>query len=168
MADTTYNQILLTIEEAKISYLVAGGFAVNFHKIQRSTMDLDLIIHLKKNNVLKFVAVMKKLGLIPRVPVNPESFADEKCRREWIEEKNMKVFSFINPDNLLLVVDVFVYEPKPFEEMWQRRLLVDYASAKISVVGLNDLLDLKKAAGRDKDLLDIKLLEKMIEQDGKE
>lgn len=158
---TPYREIFVHLAKNKIRYLVAGGFAVNFHQVQRATVDLDLIVHLEKENILAFVKMMTGLGFIPRVPVDPEQFADDKERNRWILEKGLMVFSFIHPDNSFEVVDVFAQEPEPFLDLFQRRLDVKAFGIVIPVLGKKDLIEMKKRAGREKDLFDARLLEKI-------
>ncbi len=153
-----YQDILKALSQAGVQYLVAGGVALNLHQLMRMTVDLDLIIHLEKNNIVKFVEVMKPLGFRPKVPVDPLDLADAEKRESWILEKNMVVFSFINVANPMEVIDIFVREPMPFHEMYQRRHEVKIGDVAVAVLGAEDLIALKEAAGRAKDLYDIKLL----------
>lgn len=141
-----------------MEYLVAGGFAVNFHQVNRATVDLDIILHLEKENILKFNSVLAKLGFKPRVPVDGNDLADADKRREWIQEKNMVVFSYFHPEHPFALIDIFVEEPKPFEQMERNKLIVQAFGVKIPVVGLQDLIALKEQAARPKDLLDIQML----------
>ena len=157
-----YKDLFLALHEHRIEYLVAGGFAVNFHQIQRATVDLDLIIHLEKDNLDRFIVIMEKLGFAPRLPVPARDFADEIKRESWVREKNMLVFSFINPDNPYEVIDVFANEPKPFLELEKNKLTVKALGIEIFVLGINDLIEMKQQAGRDKDLYDIKQLRKKL------
>lgn len=159
---TPYKNILKALNKAKVEYLVAGGVAVNLHNIVRATVDLDLIIHLEAKNVIKFGGVMKKLGYVPKVPVKAEEFADPRKRELWIREKGMIVFSYVNPNNPMELIDIFVREPFPFEKLYQRRKKVRAFGIVIPVLGVKDLLALKLKAGRDKDLYDIKLLKKKV------
>lgn len=153
-----YKELFLELDRRDIQYLVAGGFAVNFHQVQRATIDLDLILKLEKTNILKFIEMMKALNFRPRLPVDPSDFADEAKRKEWIEEKGLMVFTFHKLDDPLEVIDVFAEEPKPFSTLEKRQLVVDAFGVKIKVVGKSDLIEMKKAAGRDKDLFDISQL----------
>lgn len=155
-----YARIFKALQEAKVRYLVAGGVAVNLHQVMRATVDLDLIIHLEEQNVLKFVRVMTTLGYVPRVPVAAEELADRKKRRQWINKKNMMVFSFIRPENPMEIVDVFVKEPMPFAPLYRKRIEIEAFGVKIPVVGLRDLIRMKRKAGRERDLYDIRLLSK--------
>ena len=158
-----YKNLFIEFANCGIRYLVAGGFAVNFHQVQRATVDLDLILQLEPENVQNFVSIMKAFGFQPRVPVDPVDLADEKKRREWIESKGMMVFSFFNPANPFETVDVFVDEPKPFLELERGKLVVEAFGVNINVVGKDDLIEMKRRAGRDKDLFDVSQLVKRDE-----
>ncbi len=158
----SYQQILAALAKGKVRYLVAGGIAMNIHGLTRSTFDLDLIIFLEKKNILQFVKVMRKLGYKPKVLVEPEDFADEKLRRQWVEEKNMVVFSFYHSQDMMNVVDVFVEHPRPFEEMFKAGKISNLLGQKIRAAGLQDMLYMKKKAQRPKDELDIRFLENII------
>src|SRR3990167_3742523 len=158
----TFTDILTTLAKAKIKFLVAGGIAMNLHGLQRSTMDLDLIVFLKKENVLKFVKTITKLGFRPKVPVPAESFADEELRKQWIQEKTMVVFSFYHSKNMMNVIDVFVEHPRPFEEMFKNKKTMAIGKNRIHAVGLEDMLYLKNKANRPKDEFDIRFLKSIL------
>ncbi len=155
-----YRKIFEELEKKKIKYLVVGGLAVNFHRVQRLTVDLDLIIHLKRDNILATIELMTMLGYRSRLPVDPKDFADAKKRAGWIKDKGMLVFSFIHPSNPFEVVDIFVKEPRPFKDLWARRLDISIPGVKIRVIGKRDLMYLKRKAGRPKDVFDLEELKK--------
>ncbi len=155
-----YRKLFEELEKNRIRYLVVGGFAVNFHKVQRATVDLDLIIHLERKNIESFVHMMTALGYVPRLPVKPLEFAIAKKRNAWIKEKGMVVFSFLNPSNPFEIIDIFVKEPKPFKNLWRRRLVIEPFGIKIDVIGKKDLIWLKENAGRAKDIFDAQELKK--------
>ncbi|MBI4403942.1 MAG: hypothetical protein HY537_07270 [Deltaproteobacteria bacterium] len=155
-----YRTVFEELDKRQIRYLVAGGFAVNFHQVQRATVDLDLIIEIEKDNILKFVALMKELGFVPRLPVEAADFADDTIRRRWISEKGMMVFTFIHQKNPFEVIDVFSEEPFPFDKLWERRLRVSAFGLELPVVGKADLIAMKKKANREKDRFDIEQLKK--------
>lgn len=154
-----YKNLLLALADSGVEYLVAGGFAVNFHNVNRATADLDLIIHLVEDNIIEFDKIMQKLGYQPRLPVTGQQFAKKGNREKWIQEKNLVVFSYINPNNPFELIDIFAEEPLPYTELYKNRLDVNAFGITIPVVGLNDLIKLKQQAGRTKDLFDVKMLE---------
>jgi hypothetical protein len=157
----TYQKIIEGLHSYKIKYLIAGGFAVNFHQVQRATVDLDLILHLQTDNISNFILLMKSLGYVPRVPVRVEDFADPIKRKEWIDEKGMMVFTFVQPSNPFEIIDVFTEEPLPFDQLWNNRFEVDAFGGTIHILGIDDLITLKKRAGREKDEFDIRQLQKI-------
>jgi hypothetical protein len=147
------------LNEAQVRYLVAGGLAVIAHGHVRLTTDIDLVIELERENVLKAVHVFSGLGYRPRIPVPAESFADADLRRSWIDTKDMQVFTFWHPQDALSLVDCFIAEPFVFPEAWDRRLEEEAAPGLlVPFVGLADLLAMKQCAGRPKDLADIEAL----------
>jgi len=158
----SYENILASLSRSNIRYLVAGGIAMNILGMERATFDLDLIVFLEKENILRFVRVMTKLGYRPKVPVKPENFADEKLRRKWITEKNMIVFSFYHPKNPFEVIDVFVYHPRPFDKMYKASKKGRIFGQTIRAASLQDMLFMKKKASRPKDQVDIRYLQSII------
>jgi hypothetical protein len=157
----SYQKIFEELTHRKINYLIAGGFAVNFHQVQRATVDLDLIVHLKEDNLILFVAMMTELGFVPRIPVKATDFIDHNIRKDWISSKNIKVFTFIKPDNPFEIIDVFMEEPISFDEMWKNRFSLSAFGCILNVVGIDDLISMKKIAGREKDDYDIRQLERI-------
>ncbi len=144
-----------------VKYLVAGGVAVTLHGVERTTVDLDLIVDFAPDNIKKFMNVLKVLGYKPKIPVKPELFADEAKRKEWIKKKGMVVFSFCHKDQMLDVIDIFVYHPKPFVDMEGRKKNVKAGRFIIPIVSIDDLIFMKKEAGRKQDLADIRVLKKI-------
>lgn len=158
----SYQRILVELAKAGVRYLVAGGIAMNIHGMERSTFDLDLIVFLDKENILKFVRVMKRLGYRPRVPVPPEDFAKEELRKKWIKEKNMVVFSFYHPKSPFELIDVFVYHPRPFDLMYKASKAAKLFGRVIRAAGIEDMLFMKNEAQRPKDQMDIRFLESIM------
>ena len=151
-------EVLAALEEAEVRYLVVGGVAVVLHGHLRTTLDLDLVVHLEKENVSRALRALAGLGLEPRVPVPLEMFASPQARESWIHEKGMTVFSLWHPEDPRLVVDLFVEEPFDFEEIYQRALVVSLPRARATVISLADLVQMKRAVARPKDKEDVEAL----------
>ncbi len=153
-----YSPLFARLNRAKVRYLVVGGVAVGLHGFLRSTHDVDLMIDLEPANLAKAMAVLQRFGLKPHVPEDPGRFADPAIRARWIREKGMVVFPWYHPKNVYFHVDVFVKHPVPFPRAYARRKIVKEGRLRIPVVGLVDLLRMKRLAGRDKDQEDIRYL----------
>ena len=104
---------------------------------------------------------MENLGYKPKLPVKTEDLADPEKRKEWIQKKNMVVFSYLNPKNPFEIVDIFVQEPKPFSELEKNKLEVQAFGITIPVLGIGDLIEIKQKTGRDTDLFDVQQLKKI-------
>lgn len=159
MASSDFERIFVALQAARVRYLVVGGVAVVLHGHLRFTADLDLVVQLERGNILAAIDAFEPLGYRPRPPVPARAFADEAQRSAWVRSKGLTVFSLWSPELAGTEVDLFVEEPLPFDEAYARAVRVDLGSAVATVVGLEDLISLKRAAGRPKDADDLRALE---------
>ena len=95
--------------------------------------------------------------------IKAEDFAERENRENWIRQKNMLVFSFISPNVPYESVDILITSPVSFEEAVKRRALFNVGDIEFSVVSIDDLVKMKKEAGREQDLSDIEMLLKVKE-----
>lgn len=160
-----FEPVLKALNDAGVRYLVVGGVAVVLHGHLRTTADLDLVVGLQSENVGRALEALERSGFRPRPPVPLRSFADPRVRRSWIEDKNMRVFSLWHEELPGFEVDLFVEEPLDFEAAWERRVEVPLDSTAAPVVCLEDLLAIKRAAGRAHDLDDVAVLEMLAKAD---
>ncbi|OGI46873.1 MAG: hypothetical protein A2637_06040 [Candidatus Muproteobacteria bacterium RIFCSPHIGHO2_01_FULL_65_16] len=146
------------LNEAKVRYVVVGGIATILHGYVRATADVDLVVDLHAEEVKKAVRALTAYGFKPRAPVDPMQFADTAQRARWIEEKGMEVFSFFHPDHAEQTVDLFARHPIPFEPLWSRSVLMNLGGVEVRVCSIDDLIEMKRLSGRQKDLADIEQL----------
>ncbi len=155
------------LNRAGVRYVVVGGVAVVLHGFARLTGNVDLAVDLAPDEARKAVAALGALGLRPRLPVDPLLFADRVVRGEWVREKQMRVFTFLDPANPMLLVDCFAEEMLPFEGLWARSAVIALASTTVRVASIPDLIALKRRAGRAQDLQDIEALEEIQRRRGR-
>ncbi|MBI4345602.1 MAG: TIGR00730 family Rossman fold protein [Elusimicrobia bacterium] len=158
-----FQPVFQALQQARVRHVVVGGHAVRFHGMPRATPDLDLVIDLEPAAARRAISALLGLGLKPRVPVDPLSFADSETRRQWIEEKNMMVFTFSDPKDPLLSVDLFVKAPIPFEELFARSEVHDVGGTGVRVASAGHLRQMKLKAGRPQDLRDARFLADVAE-----
>lgn len=158
-----YIDIIRDLERQGIRYLIIGGVAVNLHGFARATADLDLLIGLESDNISRFVQMMESRGWRPRPPVRLADLADPAHRLSWIQEKGMKAFTLYNPARKIEQVYVLLDCSLDFEAAYQRRETMRAGDLPITICSVADLLVLKEAAGRARDRLDIKALQKILE-----
>jgi hypothetical protein len=156
-----YFDLLKEFYEGKIKYLIVGGLSVNLHGIPRVTQDIDIIISLDHENVTAVVSIMKKLGYLPRLPVNSENLADNSIRESWINEKNLIAFTFYNTSDPYKVVDIVISHPLDFDTAYKKMKIKSVQNFQINLISIDDLITMKKFSGRNQDLSDIELLKKL-------
>jgi hypothetical protein len=160
------DRLFRSLDRAGVRYVLVGGVAVNLRGHLRMTIDTDLVVDLEPAAAARTVEVFLELGLQPRIPGDPRAFADPEIRRDWVENRNMKVFSWVDPEDPLRVIDVFVSHPIPFDELWARAELLPLQRASVRTASIPDLIRMKRLAGRPRDLEDIAALEAIQMGDG--
>jgi hypothetical protein len=165
MKFATLETIFRALEAAGVRYLVAGGVAVNAHGYQRLTHDLDLVLQLKRENVLAALRALAGLGYRPLLPVPMEAFADAEQRRRWIEDRNLQVFSLVSETYPDATVDIFAAEPFAFESEHVAALTAELGPGlRVRFVALPTLIAMKEAAGRARDRDDAEHLRQILEE----
>ena len=157
-----YLPLFKALNDADVQYIIVGGLATVLHGYARLTADIDLVINLDQPEAKRAVAAILESGLKPRLPVDPMQLTDKATRESWINDKNMVVFSFYDPNNPLLVLDIFLREPFPFSEMAQRVVPMDIGGITVPVCAIQDLIAMKTDSGRAKDEEDIKYLQSLL------
>lgn len=159
MKTASIKAVFRTLHEAGIRYLVVGGLAVIEHGFLRQTKDIDLVIDLERDNIVRGLEALQTIGYFPRVPVTPAQFADEELRETWIREKGMLVLNLFSEMHLETPVDIFVRHPFDFTAEFEASLAetID-TDVPVRFVSLPTLLRLKREAGRPHDLIDVEQL----------
>ena len=106
--------IVKTLNDARVKYLIVGGLAVVAHGYERFTRDVDLVIGLERENIIRGLRALMAIGYQMKIPVTPEQFAEPALREQWRREKNMVVLQLWSDVHRRTPIDVFVYEPFDF------------------------------------------------------
>ncbi len=155
--------ILRALNDAEVRYLIVGGLAVVAHGYVRLTVDIDIVLGLQRDNILRAMKALDAIGYHPLVPVKSSDFASEELRELWRREKNMIVFQMANPERPSTRLDLFVREPFDFEKEYAQAKYLDVAGIPSPVVRIETLMAMKMEAGRPKDFGDAGELKKLLE-----
>lgn len=158
-----YTKVFSALNAADVRYVVVGGVAVVLQGHARLTVDLDLVVELAAGPARRAVDVLLSLGFLPRLPVDPYEFADPAVRERWVRERHLQVFSLYHPDDPLQEVDLFATYPLPFDQLADGADTVELAGVQVPVASIAHLVELKRAAGRPRDLEDIDALLRLSE-----
>lgn len=155
-------QIFAALNDARVDYVVVGGLAVILHGYLRATADLDLAIGLSDDNAARGMEALASIGLQPRLPVALAEFADAARREDWLRHRNMQVFPLWDPRNPLRSVDVFIDEPIEFGALLASAVAKDLDGVRVPVASIPHLIEMKRRAGRPRDLDDIDKLQAIL------
>lgn len=166
MKVASFESIVRALNEAGIRYLIAGGLAVNVHGYLRFTNDIDVVIQLIPDNINRAFSALAALDYKPVVPVTAEQFADQAMREGWIRDKGMQVLQLWSDHHRETPIDLFVYEPFPFDEEYARAVIKPlYEAVEVRFVSIPTLIKMKEAAGREQDRIDVEHLRMRLEDD---
>lgn len=143
-----------------------GGLATVLHGYARLTADVDLAVDLAPEEATKMIRTLVTNGFRPQVPVSPEAFADPDSREVWLRDKHMMAFSLVDQANPMRVVDLLLKPDVPFETLFARSVEVALNDTMIRIASVDDLIALKRHAGRPQDLADIEQLEAIRRRKG--
>jgi hypothetical protein len=154
-----YEPVLQVLERRRVRYVVVGGVATVLHGHLRFTADLDLVIDLAEPQVRAAIDALLEAGLRPRLPVDPYGLADADVRQTWVRERGMVAFSLYDPARPTLSVDLLVEAEPAFAELERQVVRLPLATLDVPVASIDDLIAMKRRAGRPMDLIDVAELE---------
>jgi hypothetical protein len=71
--------ILRALNDANVRYLIVGGLAVVAHGYVRFTQDIDLVVQLERENVLRAMNALTAIGYRPLIPVDAHNLQMKRC-----------------------------------------------------------------------------------------
>ena len=153
--------LLQSLSDEHVQYVLVGGLAVQLHGFLRSTFDIDLVLAMNDENLVRFIAVAKQYGLVPVIPVPMDSLRNARLIDQWQREKGMLAFALREPRIGGSVVDVLVRSDVPYDTLMANAVAGELFGRKVWIASIDDLLVMKRIANRPKDQLDVAALEKI-------
>lgn len=154
-------ELIAVLARHGVDYLVIGGVATQVHGHRRTTMDLDLTPDPSPENLHRLGAALAELEARPR---------DAGTREAEIpvgDPERLAIAAIVPPLLTLHGQLHILKEPKGahgFDRMRERALVVDLDGNDVAIVSLDDLIRMKRAAGRPTDLDDIAALTEVERQ----
>lgn len=155
--------LLNALHDHRVEFVIVGGVAAALHGGSRVTFDLDVVPSLAPDSWQAAVGLLWKLGARPRIPEPAERIRDVEQVRRWRREKGMLALNFRTTDGST-EVDLLVGESDAFDELKQRAVEVTVERRTFFVASIDDLIAMKRRAGRPQDLRDIAELQGIRER----
>jgi hypothetical protein len=136
--------VFKSFQRHDVKYVVIGGIASVLHGVPRATFDLDILIEATLENAERLLQAMLDAGL----GTASLTSADDLLAHEITIFKDR------------VRIDVQTSTPGiSFRQAWDHRQVMSFQDDQFFVVSREDLIRSKRAAGRDIDLDDVRLLE---------
>ena len=138
--------LLRLLNEADVRYVIIGATAFAAHGWVRATADVDLYIDASAENIARLRDVLTAFGY----DISDASAEDFKRYK-----------SLLRQYALPLDIHPFVTGDSPFQDVWSRRVMSSIGKIEAPFACLDDIIHMKRAAGRPKDIEDLRQLEKL-------
>jgi hypothetical protein len=143
--------------EQEVSFLVIGGVAVGIHGYPRTTWDLDILPEPSEANMRRLAAALEALDA-RAADAQGRSLALDLSHPASLAVGN---YFLTTRAGALDLMNGSRPDLIRYRELERRAIEVRLAGHALRVIGLDDLIRLKREAGRDKDLRDIAAIEEV-------
>jgi hypothetical protein len=141
-----WTEFLSALIARRVRFVLVGGHAVAGHGEPRLTEDLDVFAEPSAANARRLRGALVDFGFGAVAPSAAELAVPDKIfmlgRKPWRID-------------ILTGIDGVT-----FDEAWTTKVEAEFATRPLYVIGREALIANKRAAARDKDLLDVALLER--------
>lgn len=145
-----FEEVLLAFCKFKVEFMIAGGYAVNYHGYNRVTGDIDFWVKPVESNKEKIIQALKELGFPVDALMQVESLDFTKPFSFKIGNEPVDIDIF----NSITGVQYSDAEKNMIEVQYSEKI-------KIFYIGLQELILNKMLASRTKDKLDVEELQKV-------
>lgn len=137
--------LLRLLKENKAIFVVIGATAFPVYGYARATLDLDLFVKPELTNIKRVIKALKKFGY-DLMDLSPEEFLKNKILiRQYTVEADIHPF----------------VRGISFDEVWKNKIKAKFGETEVYFPSLNDMIKMKKAAGRAIDREDLKYLKRI-------
>lgn len=144
-----FQDFIRSLNKFDVEYILVGGYAVIIRGYSRSTGDMDIWVNKSEVNFTKLQLAITEFGL-PSIAIPQEQFFSNE----------FDVFSFGNPPYAIEIMTAV--KGLDFIDTYQKSTTELVDGIGVRIIHLNQLIEAKKAAGRNKDLNDLENLPNRI------
>ncbi len=147
-----FDKLLRWLTNAEVRFILVGGLAVNTWGVVRGTTNVDVVADSDPENLSRLAAVAARAKTLTRAPR-----AGSQAAIAALLERGESV----EIDTKLGSLNVVQGRPgvPPYAELRARAVEVEAMTGTVAVCSLEDLRAMKRAAGRERDLIDLQGLD---------
>lgn len=143
--------LLKSLNDHGVRYVVIGAAAFPIHGYARATLDIDVLIDPTRENAERTYAALTAFG-----------FDTSDLRVDDLLDFKVLVRQYV------VALDVHPHVAGvSFDEVWRKRTSGQFKSTTVYFASLDDLIAMKEAAGRPKDVEDLRHLKLIRERRAK-
>jgi len=147
MLNEDYRDMLQSLAEEKVKFLLVGAYALAAHGYPRATVDMDIWIMPSPGNADAVLRALQRFG----TPL--QNLTAEDLQRDDT------IFQIgVAPRRIDIITTASGLR---FEEAYANSMAVDLAGIEVRILSLADLIRNKRASGRTKDIADAEALEEL-------
>ncbi len=137
--------LLKLLKENKVDFVIIGATAFPVYGYARATLDIDIFIRPTQVNADKTWRSLKAFGYDVSDVTKKDLLKRKLLIRQYAVETDIHPF----------------VKGITFEEAWKNKVKAKFGNTFVYFASLEDLIKMKRAAGRAKDLEDLKYLRKL-------
>ena len=137
--------LLKLLKEHKVRFVIIGATAFPVHGYSRATLDIDLFIEPSEVNAKRTRDSLESFGYDVSGITVEDLLTKKVLIRQYLVETD--IHSFVKGVS--------------FDSIWANRVKAKFGDVFVWFASLDDLIKMKKAAGRPKDNEDLKFLRRL-------
>lgn len=144
-------ELLRLLKENKVDFLIIGASAFPVYGYARATLDIDIFVRPEIDNIHKVIVALNEFGY-DLMSLSAHDFLENKVLiRQYLVEADIHPF----------------VKGVTFGDLWKNKIEANFGGIEVYFPSLEDMIKMKKAAGRARDLEDLKILIKIREKNRK-
>jgi predicted nucleotidyltransferase len=140
--------LLRSLNAHHVEFVIIGATAFPIHGYARATLGIDLFIRPEPRNAGRLLDALRDFGYDTTEITLEDLLTKKVLIRQYLVETDIHPF----------------VSGMTFDQVWENRISGTFGKEKVYYASLEDLIIMKEAAGRPKDLEDLKVLKILKEK----
>ncbi len=142
--------LLRLLKEHKVRFVIIGATAFPVHGYSRATLDIDIFIEPTPRNAQRTRDALQAFGYDMSDVSVDDLLAKKLLIRQCVVETDIHPF----------------VKGTTFDRVWSNKVKARFGRTFVWFASLDDLIEMKEAAGRPKDKEDLKFLRRLRQRNG--